>query len=229
MALGALVLLGAGCGSSSPASGGTTTAAAHAPGLTISGPGLQEGPGPWGAEYAHLPERRAELKLPPVGAETFHIHAALHIYDNGLVLPVPALVGLQPAKGIEMSLHTHDPSGVIHMETVKPYKFTLGDFFKVWGVKLGPEQVGGLKGLGGNRLHFYVNGHPFSNPAAYVMHNGDNFAIGYGPDSSFPHSPGDQLLHEVMEGKAGLNCSATTNSKKGTGCMIKTPKRLKKK
>ena len=107
------------------------------------------------------------------------------------------------------------------METIHPYKFTLGDFFKVWGVKLGPEQVGGLKGLGGDRLHFYVNGHVLADPAAYVMHNGDNFSIGYGADSSFPHSPGAQLLREVMEGKAGLNCSATTSSTKGKSCMVK--------
>ena len=107
------------------------------------------------------------------------------------------------------------------METIHPYMFTLGDFFKVWGVKLGPAQVGGLTGLGGNKLHFYVNGHTLSDPAAYVMHNGDNFSIGYGADSSFPHSPGTQLLREVEEGKAGLNCSATTTSKGAKSCMVK--------
>lgn len=227
--LGLLAVLAGGCGSSSPASGSGASTAAKAPGLVISGPGLQEGEGPWKPEYAHLAERKAELKLPPVGNEKFHIHAALHIYKQGLLIPVPAEIGLEPAKNVETSLHTHDPTGVIHMETVKPYNFTLGDFFKVWGVKLGPEQVGGLRGLGGVKLHFYVNGHPFSDPAAYVMHNGDNIAIGYGPDSSFPHSPGDQLLHEVMEGKAGLNCSATTNSKQGKGCFVKSSKSQKKK
>jgi hypothetical protein len=207
-----LALLAAtGCGSATPAPAG----------LVIAGPGLQTGPPPWKPEYAHLAERKAELHLPPVGNEKFHIHAALHIFVNGLLKPVPALVGLEPAKGIETSLHTHDSSGVIHMETVHKFNFTLGEFFKVWGVKLGPEQVGGLKGLGGDKLHFYVNGRKLANPAAYVMHNGDNFSIGYGPDSSFPHSPGTQLLHEVMEGKAGLNCSATTSSTKGKGCMVK--------
>ena len=223
--VGLLAALAAGCGSSSPAaSTSTAPAAPRAAGLVISGPGLQEGSGPWQPEYAHLAERKREMKLPPVGDEKFHIHAALHIYKEGILVPVPADIGIETAKNVETSLHTHDATGVIHMETVKPYKFTLGDFFKVWGVELGPEQVGGLKGLGGDRLHFYVNGHTFTNPAAYVMHNGDNIAIGYGTDSSFPHSPGDQLLHEVMEGKAGLNCSATTNSKKGKGCFVKPSK-----
>jgi len=143
------------------------------------------------------------------------------------LLPVAALIGLEPSKGIETSLHTHDSTGIIHMETVHPFRFTLGDFFKVWGVKLGPEQVGGLTGLGGDKLHFYVNGHTLTDPAAYVMHNGDNISIGFGEDASFPHSPGTQLLREVEAGKAGLNCSATTTSKKAKSCMLKT--RAKKK
>ncbi len=223
----AVILAVAGCGSSSPSTTSATASSATAPGLVITGPGLQTSPGPWPAEYAHLLERRKELGLPPVGNEKFHIHAALHIYKQGLLLPVAALIGLEPSKGIETSLHTHDSTGIIHMETVHPFRFTLGDFFKVWGVKLGPEQVGGLTGLGGDKLHFYVNGHTLTDPAAYVMHNGDNISIGYGEDASFPHSPGTQLLREVEAGKAGLNCSATTTSKKAKSCMLKT--RAKKK
>ena len=132
---------------------------------------------------------------------------------------MPAEIGLETAKHVETSLHTHDGTGIIHMETIRPFKFTLGDFFAVWGVKLGPAQVGGLTGSGGNGLHFYLDGKPLSNPAAHVLKNGDNISIGYGPDNSFPHSPGTQLLREVEEGKAGLNCSATTTSKKAKSCF----------
>lgn len=209
LAVTIVLLAASGCGSSS-----STPA-----GLVISAPGLQTGQPPWAPEYAHLPERLHQLGLPPTGNEKFHIHAALHIYNDGLLVPVPADIGLELAKHIETSLHTHDATGIIHMETIHPYKFTLGDFFTVWGVKLGPAQLGGLTGLGGSKLHFYVNGKPLSNPAAYVMHNGDNIAIGYGADSSFPHSPGTQLLREVEEGKAGLNCSSSTTSKKAKSCL----------
>lgn len=207
----ALLLAASGCGSSAPAAPA---------GLTISGPGLQTGQPPWAPEYAHLPERLHTLGLPPVGGEKFHIHAALHIYKEGILQPVPAEIGLEPAKHIETSLHTHDPTGIIHMEASHRFNFTLGDFFMVWGVKLGPAQVGGLEGLGGDKLHFYLNGRPLQNPAALVLHNGDNIAIGYGADSSFPHSPGTRLLREVEEGKAGLNCSSSTTSKKSShGCL----------
>src|SRR6202035_955041 len=129
--LGLLALALAGCGSGSSAP----------PGLTISGPGLQTSKPPWPPEYQHLAERLHEIGIPPGGKETFHIHALLHIYVNGLLSPLPANIGLDPAKGIESSLHTHDSTGIIHMEAPHPFKYTLGDFFSVWGVKLGPAQV----------------------------------------------------------------------------------------
>ncbi len=205
----ALAVAASGCGSS------TATPA----GLVISGPGLRTSQPPWAPEYAHLPERLHQLGLPPTGNEKFHIHAVLHIYNEGLLVQVPAEIGLEPAKHIETSLHTHDGTGIIHMEAAHPFKFTLGDFFSVWGVKLGPAQVGGLKGYGADKLHFYVNGRPLTNPAAYVLHNGDSIVIGYGPANSFTHTPSTVLLKEVEEGKAGLNCSSSTTSKGSHSCL----------
>ena len=203
----ALALAGCGSGSSAP------------PGLTISGPGLQTSKPPWPPEYLHLAERLHEIGIPPGGKETFHIHALLHIYVNGLLSPLPANIGLDPAKGIELSLHTHDSTGIIHMEAPHPFKYTLGDFFSVWGVKLGPAQVGGLKGYGGDHLHFYLNGKPLSNPAALVLQKGDSVVIGYGPDSGFPHKPGTILLTEVEKGEGGLGCSSAKPGHKGKSCL----------
>src|SRR6476659_1332155 len=121
LALGAILvgLAISGCGSSS----------SDPKGLTIAGPGLQTGQPPWPPEYRHLPQRLHELGLPPTGKETFHIHAMLHIYVNGLLSPVPADIGIDHSRGIEASLHTHDRSGIIHMEADHPFRYTLGDFF----------------------------------------------------------------------------------------------------
>jgi hypothetical protein len=207
--LGAFALVAAGCGAS---------ATAPPPGLSISGPGLQTSAPPWQPQYANLAQRLKLIGIPPGGKEKFHIHALLHVYVNGLLSPVPAEVGIDKAKGVESSLHTHDATGIIHMEAPHPYSYTLGDFFSVWGVKLGPAQVGGLKGLGGDHLHFYVNGKPLSNPAAYVLHNGDSVVIGYGPANSFPHTPSTYLLYEVEHGLGGLGC-AQTGKGKHTSCL----------
>jgi hypothetical protein len=208
-----LALAIAGCGSSGVAP----------PGLTISGPGLQTSRPPWAPEYAHLAQRLKLIGIPPGGKETFHIHAVLQIYVNGLLSPLPANIGLAPAKGIESSMHTHDGTGIIHMEAPHPYKYTLGDFFSVWGVKLGPAQVGGLKGLGGDHLHFYLNGSPLSNPAALVLHKRDSVVIGYGPDSSFPHKRGTAVLTEVEKGEGGFGCAKAKPGTRSKGCLAPKP------
>ena len=215
MLLGVLALIAAGCGAS---------ATAPPPGLSISGPGLQTTMPPWQPQYANLAQRVKQIGIPPGGKEKFHIHALLHIYVNGLLSPVPAEIGLDSAKGVESSLHTHDATGIIHMEAPHPYSYTLGDFFSVWGVKLGPAQLGGLKGLGGDHLHFYVNGKPLSNPAAYVLHNGDSVVIGYGPANSFPHTPSTYLLYEVEHGLGGLGCTQTRKGKRTPCLSIHTTK-----
>jgi hypothetical protein len=199
-----------GCGSSG---------ASAPPGLTIAGRGLQTSKPPWRPEYEHLAERVHAIGIPPGGKEKFHVHAMLHIYVNGLLVPLPADIGLDPAKGIESSMHTHDGTGIIHMEAPHPYPYTLGDFFEVWGVKLGPAQVGGLTGYGGDKLHFFLNGKPVSNPAALYLHRYDSVVIGYGAVTSFPHSPSTFLLSEVEKGEGGLGCGHTKSGKKTSSCF----------
>ncbi len=222
----ALALLVAGCGSSSKA-GSSSNASLQAPtpsGLVISGPGVRATKPPWSPEYAHLSERLHAMGLPLPGNEKFHIHAMLHIYVNGLLVPLPADIGIDRSKHFETSLHTHDGTGIIHMEAPHRFRFTLGDFFSVWGVKLGPAQLGSLTGFGGDKLHFYLNGKPLKNPAAYVLRKGDSIVIGYGPDNSFPHKPSTFLLYEVEHGKGGLGCSSAPNGKGKKSCAITGPK-----
>jgi hypothetical protein len=211
---GVLALVATGCGSDSK----------RPAGLTISGPGLQTTKPPWAPEYAHLAQRLNALGLPPGGQEKFHIHALLHIYVDGLLVPTAANIGLDPAKKLESSLHTHDRTGIIHMEAPHPFKYTLGDFFSVWGVKFGPEQLGALRGYGGDHLHFYLNGRPLSNPAAHVLHNDDRIVIGYGADNSFTHNPSNILLKQV-EGKGGgaLSCSKAKPGQRTRSCLASKP------
>jgi hypothetical protein len=215
--LALLALAIAGCGSSGSAT---------PPGLVIAGPGLQEtqpnggaNQPAWRPEYAHLAQRLKLIGIPPGGEEKFHIHAMVRIYINGLLAPLPAEIGLDPSAKIESSMHTHDGTGIVHMEAPHPYSYTLGDFFQVWGVKLGPAQLGGLKGLGGDHLHFFLNGKPLSDPAALVLHRYDSIVIGYGPLSSFPHNPSTFLLREVEKGEGGLGCGKTKNGHKGKSCL----------
>jgi hypothetical protein len=166
------------------------------------GPGVSESPPPWKPEYDHLDARIKKLGLPPVGKEQVHHHAVIHVYNDGLLVQVPANVGWLPQAKVYSSIHTHTPDGIIHMESSKPHQFKLGDFFYIWGVAFGKETLGGLHNEGDKQLNVYVNGKHVVDPGKYVIHEGDNIAVGYGTDDSFPHEPDKSALKTVNGGDA---------------------------
>lgn len=216
----ALAVATAGCGSSGDDGASQPAPAPAVEGMRNRGPGLQTSQPPWRPEYAQLKQRIRLLGLPPAGTERFHIHALLRIYVDGILSPVPANIGIDRAQGIYPSLHTHDKTGIIHMESSRPHRFLLGDFFAVWGVKLGPDRVGGLTGLGGDRLHFYLNGRPLRDPAAHQMRDGDAIVIGYGAADSFPHRVNTEALRLLRtRGGGGLGCSLDRRGRRATSCF----------
>ena len=63
--------------------------------------------------------------------DLFHIHAHLDIFVNGHVISIPPEIGIVDDKCLYW-LHTHDETGVIHIESPVERDFTLGQFFDVW-------------------------------------------------------------------------------------------------
>jgi uncharacterized membrane protein YgcG len=204
----------AGCGEKKETLGDTT--AVHGPGITATPP-------PWKPEYAHLKQRIAQLKLPPVGKEQVHHHALLHIYNDGRLVELVPNIGIDRARGVYSSIHTHDNTGIVHMESERPFNFTLGTFFAVWGVRFGNKSLGSLENDGDNRVHVYVNGKPIANPVHYVLRDQDNVVIGYGTADSFPHNPDPRLL-KTVSGKGGGTCSKNPKGKGGgKSCVAPGP------
>lgn len=84
-------------------------------------------------------------------ATDYHVHTHLSIFLNGTMLQVPAHAGIVPATATRgectYPLHTHDATGKIHVESPVPMRFTLGQFFAIWGQPLSNTNVGGLTGL----------------------------------------------------------------------------------
>jgi hypothetical protein len=191
LALLVVALLAVGCGNSKEKSSGPV----------ISGPGIAATDPPWKPSYTQLAERMKQFKIPPPGSEKFHHHAQLHVYNDGLLVEVPTHIGI--GGGTVAGLHTHAPGGVIHIESTKPFKPTLGGFFAIWGVPFGPQQVGNLKNDGKMTVHVLVNGKPVADPINYVMHDGDNIVVGYGEEGSFPKTPDVKLLREEQAGVSG--------------------------
>jgi hypothetical protein len=75
-------------------------------------------------------------------SEAYHIHSHLSIYMNGVQMALPSQVGIVPT--CTYDLHTHDRSGVIHVEADVPATYTLGQFFTLWGQPLANGNVAGL-------------------------------------------------------------------------------------
>jgi hypothetical protein len=157
-----------------------------------SGPGTEAGllttAAPWPPQYGGLVSRVQAFKLPTQSDVAYHVHAALRTYIEGKQIPVPAQIGIGAQEGFLAPLHTHDSSGVIHIESSERYPFTLGQLFAIWGVKFTNTQLGGYVPGNGNVLSVYVNGNPISNPVAYVMNAHDDIVVSYGKPGSFPTS-----------------------------------------
>lgn len=92
---------------------------------------------------------------------TLHTHTHLAIFDHGTQMQVPAYIGFAPnlAGGCLYWIHTHDASGIIHLEApdINPPQggpYLLGMLFDIWGQPLDRNDVAGLNGT----VTAYVNG-----------------------------------------------------------------------
>jgi hypothetical protein len=148
--------------------------------------GLQAGRAPWAAEPTSLDRRLAALRLPAASDVAFHIHVRLRIYIDGRPTPVPPQIGIDPRGRFLAPLHTHDASGIVHVESDRPFPFTLGQFFTVWGVRFTDTRIGGYADHGAHRLRVFVDGVAVAHPAARVLRRHDRIVVGYGVPGSFP-------------------------------------------
>ncbi len=117
--------------------------------------GLHRGAPPWAYQMAQLPDRIRLIGLEALSAEgtVLHIHQHLDLYVNGKHVVLPADVGIYDNSFIT-EVHTHDTSGIIHVESPSARTFRLGQLFAEWGVKLTASCVGGYCGS----VQWWVNG-----------------------------------------------------------------------
>jgi hypothetical protein len=91
-------------------------------------------------------------------------------------------------------LHTHDTSGVIHIEAAREFPFRLADVFAVWGVVFTDDQLGAYANNGQETVQVYVNGRPVADPVHYLIQAHDNIVVAYGVPGSFPTEPPTDAL-----------------------------------
>lgn len=137
---------------------------------------------PWPAPADAAAAVRA-AGLPMLGSEgaVEHIHAHLDVLVDGQAVPVPTDIGIDSRRGTISPLHTHDTSGVIHIESPVKRQFSLGEFFSEWQVSLSTDNIGALRAGDGKSLRVFVNGKPQTgNPAAIMFGAHDEIAMLYG-------------------------------------------------
>ena len=101
----------------------------------------------------------AGLQMLTAEGTALHIHQHLSVTVDGSPVVVPAELGIDVARQRISPIHTHDESGIIHVESPTVQTFTLGQVFDEWQQKLGPGQVGAYRdGSDGQTVTVFVDG-----------------------------------------------------------------------
>jgi hypothetical protein len=130
----------------------------------------------------------------------FHIHSHLTIFVNGIAQEVPAAVGIADPQAEATAagpfigagscfywLHTHAADGIIHVESPVTATYHLGQFFDIWGVPLGPDQVGPAAG----GVTAFYNGHHWTgDPRAIPLNAHSQIQLDVGTPLIAPESIG---------------------------------------
>ncbi len=145
----------------------------------------------WQAGGEHLRERLDSIGLPALKEEgmVLHIHQHLDIFIDGKVVAVPAYIGIDPMGKFISVIHTHDTSGVIHVESPEVKDFTLGQFFDIWGVGFTQNSMGMYVSQGDKMLKVFVNGKEYtSDPRVLILEAHQEIVITFGTEKEMPKS-----------------------------------------
>lgn len=127
-----------------------------------------------------------------------HIHAHLTIYIDGQNVPLVANTGIAPI-GVTSTqnvtcyywLHTHDASGVIHIESPTTRPYALSDFFDIWEKFSSSSSAFPTQLLSSAGWTIYVNGKQVHTDFSHLyLHAHDLITIGYNspgikPDTTY--------------------------------------------
>jgi hypothetical protein len=197
----ALTLVGACGGGGTKSASSTTTGREVGPALpadtsqTLPG-GTDDGdptirPLPWDAPSSNIAGLISAAGLPAFGQEklSFHIHAHVDVFYNGDAQTVPAQLGIDLQNGVISPLHTHDTTGIIHVENETKAQFMLGQLFTEWQVRFTATCAGGYCAPA-TPIAVYVDGTKFTGDPTtieFTAHREIAVVIGT-PPKSIPSS-----------------------------------------
>ncbi len=128
---------------------------------------------------------RAQTENTSMNPIVMHIHAQLSLLVGEKSLTVPAQIGIDPSLWKDHTLdefgmqsmpemnmsamapiHTHDASGVVHVESTVNKDYTLGEFLNIWGLN-----------LDGKTVKMTVNGKPLTGFIDHVLRDGEQIKL----------------------------------------------------
>jgi len=110
-------------------------------------------------------------------ATEFHIHPNLEIIINGQKQEIPTDIGI--VDGCMNALHTHDNTGVIHVESPEKRDFQLSDFFAVWNKTYSKDQILDYKVDDTHTIRQTINGKETQDFENTVLYDEDQIVISY--------------------------------------------------
>ena len=122
-----------------------------------------------------------DIECGPMEQFGYHIHVHLDILVNGKNYTVPALNGI--TNNCFYWLHTHDQSGIIHIESHVHRDFNLGQFFDLWNQKFAINSDINQTVADNKNLTAYVNGNMIKNGTQIrdiVLHPHHEITLIYG-------------------------------------------------
>lgn len=175
------VVLG-GSGAAPAAGAGTASAAAD---------GRTDAP-PWAAPADVTARAKAAgLSMLTAEGEALHIHEHLTVTVDGRPVQVPALLGIDEAAQRIAAIHTHDATGIVHVESPVVKTFRLGQVFTEWDVALAPGRVGPYAdGRDGDRVALFVDRKPYpGDPRRLALGARQDIDFVITTDGSAPKAP----------------------------------------
>lgn len=111
----------------------------------------------------------------------FHIHPLLKLYKDGKEQALPAGIGIKENRCLYW-LHTHDTSGILHIESPIQRDYTLGNFLNIWGKPFTDESVAGMSIGTGQVVLAYVDGKQFEGDVSTIkLQNNMTISLQVGP------------------------------------------------
>ena len=138
--------------------------------------------------------------------QALHIHQHLDIFVRGRKETVPANIGIDPSGGFISPLHTHDTTGVLHVESPTVESFSLGQFFAVVGRAAVRDAAGRAGHRRRDRAARVGDGQPVNaNPTRIVLDSHQEIVLAYGTQAQMPEE-GAVLLHVPRPGSSPAPC-----------------------